>query len=135
MRNCINFPIAYIIYFVTFIGVQVATGIVGVTLYSFLVGIPILFIAAFSVAGILQMRDRNPPTPIPTAMAVSLPTSVLETLAMFFPLLIRTNLTHALIIGSLIALSSAVAGLSTFGYAEVVRDQFPTAGARRTDIP
>ena len=135
MRGCINFPIAYIIYLATFIGVQVATGIVGVTKYSFVVGIPILFIAGFTVAGILQMRDRNPPTPIPTAMALALLTSVLGTLAMFLPLLIRTNLSHALILGSLIALSSAVAGLSTFGYAEVVRDQFPSADARRTDIP
>lgn len=135
MRGCINFPIAYIIYLATFIGVQVATGIVGVTKYSIVVGIPILFIAAFTVAGILQMRDRNPPTPIPTAMALALLTSVLGTLAMFLPLLIRTNLSHALILGSLIALSSAVAGLSTFGYAKVVRDQFPSADARRTDIP
>ena len=135
MRGCINFPIAYIIYIATFISVQVATGIVGVTKYSFVVGIPILFIAAFTVAGILQMRDRNSPTPIPTAMALALLTSVLGTLTMFLPLLIRTNFFQALIVGSLIALSSAVAGLSTFGYAEVVRDQFPPAGARRTDIP
>ena len=135
MRGCINFPIAYIIYLATFIGVQIATGIVGVTKYSFVVGIPILFIAAFTVAGILQMRDRYPPTPISTAMASALVTSVIGTLAMFLPLLLRTNLSHSLTIGSLVALSSAVAGLSTFGYAEVVRDQFPPAGARRTDTP
>ena len=68
-------------------------------------------------------------------MPLTLLISAFATVAMFAPLLIRSDLSKTVVIAPLIALSSVLAGLSTFGYAEVIRDQFPPAGQRRSDVP
>ncbi|WP_442511346.1 hypothetical protein SH528x_003020 [Novipirellula sp. SH528] len=135
VRGCLNLPFALTLYLATLFGSHVAMGIGGIVIHSLFLGLPIFFIAVFTVACILQARDRVPPVPISTSMPIALLTSVIGTVAMHLPLLIHIELSKAAILASLVATSSLLAGLSTFGYAEVVRDQFPPNGGHRTDVP
>lgn len=135
VRGCLNFPFAFILYLATFFGTQMVMGIGGITIYSVMLGLPILFIAAFTVAGILTVRDRLPPVPASTSMPIALLTSMVLTVAMFLPILIGVDPSKAALLAALIAASSLLAGLTTFGYAEVLRDQFPRFSSRRSDAP
>lgn len=135
IRGCVNLGFALTLYLGTYFGSQVAIGIGGIAMHSLFLGLPILLIAIITVASILQMRDRLTPVPVSSSLPVVLLASVLGTVAMHFPLLLHVEPPKAAILSSLIGLSSFLAGLFTFGYAEVVRDQFPPNGGRRTDTP
>ena len=96
-------------------------------------GVPVIAIAIFTSAGILQMRDCVSPVPASRAFLLSLPASAIAIVLLHSPLTFRLDFQRFALLSGCLGLASLLAGVAIFAYAEILRDQFPPSGLRRTD--
>lgn len=98
-------------------------------------GTPILLIGLVFVSKMLDYRDRANPAPAGRTLAIYGLPSVLGIVLLHIQLIASMTLMPAMAVIGILVLASTVAVLVVFGYVEVLRDQFPPQGLRRSDSP
>ncbi len=98
-------------------------------------GLPILLIGLLVASGMLDFRDRVNPQPASRTLAIFLFPSGFAIILLHAKFLFSIALTPALTLTGILVTANTIAVLVVFGYVEVLRDQFPPEGLRRTDSP
>jgi len=103
--------------------------------HGLFMGLPVLLVGLLVVSGMLDFRDRPNPKPAGRTIAIAVLTSGIAILLLHAKLILAIKLIPALTVTGILATASTLAALVVFGYVEVLRDQFPPDGLRRTDSP
>jgi hypothetical protein len=135
IRGCFSLLLGFLLYMTTLIAMLKAFGGVSVLLYGFLMGLPVLLVALLVVSEMLNCRDCANPKSVVRSLARTVPLSVSAIVLLHVRIYLNINGVDALKISGILASSATVAVLVIFGYVEVLRDQFPPPGLRRTDTP
>jgi hypothetical protein len=127
--------LGFTLYLCVYVGILMAFQCAMLIVYGLFMGLPVLLIGLLVASGMLDFRDRANPKPAGRTLAIFLLPSGLAIVLLHVKLLVSISLMPALTLIGILALANTVAVLVVFGYVEVLRDQFPPEGLRRSDSP
>jgi hypothetical protein len=127
--------LGFSLYLCAYVGILMAFNCAMLIAYGLFMGLPILLIGLLVASGMLDFRDRVNPQPAGRTLAIFLFPSGFAIILLHVKFLISIALTPALTLTGILVTANTIAVLVVFGYVEVLRDQFPPQGLRRTDSP
>jgi len=135
VRGFFTLLLGFSFYLCAYVGTLMAFRSAMLIAHGLFMSLPVLLVGLLVVSGMLDFRDRPNPKPAGRTIAIAVLTSGIAILLLHAKLILAIKLIPALTVTGILATASTLAALVVFGYVEVLRDQFPPDGLRRTDSP
>jgi len=132
-RGCLALLFGWLLFLVTLVAFLAAFDVGAILFYGFMFGLPVPVVGLVVVSTTLSRRDRAAPESYARTLAATWPGAVLAVVLLHTRVLITIEPAKAGMLAGILAIATTGAVLVIHGYVEVLRDQIPPPGCRRTD--